>query len=87
MYAKLKLQGLEIAPIPLKTEQGDIFTNDPQVFAANGYKPVTFCPHPGDGKYYEPSWSETDEAIVQAWEEKELPSATARELLDIISGG
>jgi hypothetical protein len=87
VYAKLRLGGLELAPNPLKTERGDVFTNDPEIFAANGYKPVTFCPYPEDGKYYESVWYETDEAIMQAWKEKEPPPATARDLLNIITGG
>ena len=57
-------------------------------YAQLGYKPVTRSPMPSkEGFYYTESWTETDTAIVQEWEEHEQPPATDyTEVLDIMTG-
>lgn len=87
-YGKLVDGELRGAPRPLKTENGDVFTNDPAVYLENGYKEIVTTQYPNDGKYYATSWSETDTQIIQVWVEiappEEIP---AEEALSIITGG
>lgn len=63
-------------------------TNDGAVIMELGYKPVTRIVIPTrEGYYYTESWTETDAAIVQEWEEHEQPPATDyTEVLDIMTG-
>ena len=63
-------------------------TNDDAAIKELGYKPVTRSPMPSkEGFYYTESWTETDTAIVQEWEEHEQPPATDyTEVLDIMTG-
>ena len=67
MYGKLKNGALYIAPTPLKIDGWDVFTNDPRVYLANGYKPVEFADYPSDGKSYVGSWTETETELTQVW--------------------
>lgn len=69
MYGKLKNGALYIAPTPLKTDGWDVFTNDPRVYLANGYKPIILTEYPSDGKSYIDSWTETETEITQIWTE------------------
>ena len=69
MYGKLVNGELRGAPRPLKTEQGDVFTNDPSIYLANGYKPIILTDCPSDGKSYIGSWTETETEITQVWTE------------------
>ena len=69
MYGKLVDGELRGAPRPLKTEQGDVFTNDPSIYLANGYKPIILTDCPSDGKSYIGSWTETETEITQVWTE------------------
>ena len=63
-------------------------TNDDAAIKELGYKPVTKTELPiREGYYYTESWTETDTAIVQEWEEHEQPTATDyTEVLDIMTG-
>ena len=88
IYGKLVDGELRGAPRPLKTEQGDVFTNDPAVYLENGYKEIVITQYPNDGKYYVTSWSETDTQIVQVWTETDPPEdIPSEEALSIITGG
>lgn len=88
MYGKLINGELKGAPRPLKTKQGDVFTNDPAVYFENGYKEVVTTQYPQDGKYYVSTWSENDTQIVQTWTETDPPEEiSAEEALSIITGG
>ena len=88
MYGKLINGELHGAPRPLRTERGDVFTNDPAVYFENGYKEVITTDYPQDGKYYVSSWSENDTQIVQTWTETDPPEdISAEEALSIITGG
>ena len=88
MYGKLVNGALRGASRPLKTGQGDVFTNDPTVYLENGYKEVVTTEYPSDGKYYVTSWSETDTQIIQVWVETDPPEEIpAEEALSIITGG
>ena len=88
IYGKLVDGELRGAPRPLKTEQGDVFTNDPAVYLENGYKEIVTTQYPNDRKYYVTSWSETDTQIVQVWVETDPPEdISAEEALSIITGG
>ena len=88
MFGKLVDGELRGAPRPLKTADGDVFTNDPAVYLANGYKPIITAEYPSDGGYYTESWTETESQIKQIWTAAEPPEdISADEALDIITGG
>ena len=69
MYAKIENGELRGAPRPIRTENGDVFTNDPSIYLANGYKPIILTEYPSDGKSYIDSWAETEAEITQIWTE------------------
>ena len=90
MYGKLVDGELRGAPRPIKTEQGDVFTNDPSIYLANGYKPIILTDSPSDGKSYISSWTETETEIVQVWTEQQQSDndpISDSEALEIITGG
>lgn len=67
MYGKLIDGELRGAPRPIRTADGDVFTNDPSIYLANGYKPIILTDCPSDGKSYIGSWTETETEITQVW--------------------
>ena len=90
MYGKLIDGELRGAPRPIRTENGDVFTNDPALLLQYGYKPIITAVYPSDGKYYIDSWAETETEITQIW--TELPQTdddpiSDSEALEIITGG
>ena len=90
MYGKLVNGELRGAPRPLKTADGDVFTNDPSIYLANGYKPIILTDSPSDGKSYTSSWTETETEIIQVWTEvpqSDNDSISDSEALEIITGG
>lgn len=87
MFGKLVDGALRGAPRPIKTADGDVFTNDPALLLQYGYKPIITAEYPSDGKYYLTSWSETDTQIIQVWIETTPPEEIpAEEALSIITG-
>ena len=70
MYGKLVNGELRGAPRPIRTEDGDVFTNDPSIYLANGYKPIILIDCPSDEKSYISSWTETETEITQVWTEQ-----------------
>lgn len=87
IYGKLVDGELRGAPRPIRTENGDVFTNDPAVYLENGYKEIVITQYPNDGKYYVTSWSETETQIIQVWVETDPPEEIpAEEALSIIMG-
>ena len=90
MYGKLIDGELRGAPRPIKTADGDVFTNDPSIYLANGYKPIITAEYPSDGKYYTDSWTETETEITQVWTEQpqnDDDPISDSEALEIITGG
>ena len=90
MYGKLINGELRGAPRPIRTENGDVFTNDPALLLHYGYKPIILTEYPSDGKSYVDSWAETETEIMQIW--TELPQTdddpiSDSEALEIITGG
>ncbi len=90
MYGKLVDGELRGAPRPIKTENGDVFTTDPNLLLHYGYKPIITAEYPSDGKSYIDSWAETETEITQIW--TELPQTdddpiSDSEALEIITGG
>ena len=69
MYGKLIDGELRGAPRPIRTADGDVFTNDPSIYLANGYKPIILTDCPSDAKSYIGSWTETETEITQVWTE------------------
>ena len=88
MYGKLIDGELRGAPRPIRTENGDVFTNDPALLLQYGYKPIILTEYPSDGKSYVGSWTETESEIKQIWTAAEPPEdISADEALNIIIGG
>ena len=73
------------APRPIRTENGDVFTNNPSIYLANGYKPIILMEYPSDGKSYIDSWTETESEITQIWIEQlqtdEIPDSEALSII------
>ena len=90
IYGKLVGGELRGAPRPIRTENGDVFTNDPALLLQYGYKPIIMAEYPSDGGYYTDSWTETETEIKQVWTEQpqsdDDPISDA-EALEIITGG
>ena len=90
MFGKLIDGELRGAPRPIKTENGDVFTNDPALLLQYGYKPIITAEYPSDGKRYISSWAETETEIVQVWTEVQQSDndpISDSEALEIITGG
>ena len=88
MYGKLVNGELRGAPRPIRTENGDVFTADPSIYLANGYKPIFLTEYPSDGKSYIDSWTETETEITQVWtEQPQTDEISDSEALEIITGG
>ena len=90
MYGKLIDGELRGALRPIRTENGDVFTNDPALLLQYGYKPIIMAEYPSDEKSYVSSWTETETEITQIW--TELPQTdddpiSDSEALEIITGG
>ena len=53
---------------PLRVDGKDIFTNDPVLLLAYGWKEVIFTnPEEREGYYHVQHWEETDTQIIQVW--------------------
>ena len=88
MYGKLIDGELRGALRPIRTESGDVLTNDPALLLQYGYKSIILTDCPSDGKSYVGSWTETESEIKQIWTAVEPPEdISADEALDIITGG
>ena len=90
MYGKLVNGELRGAPRPIRTENGDVFTNDPALLLQYGYKPIITAEYPSDGKSYVSSWTETESEITQVWTEVQQTDddpISDSEALAIITGG
>ena len=90
IYGKLVGGELRGAPRPIRTENGDVFTNDPALLLQYGYKPIITAEYPSDGKSYIRSWAETETEIVQVWTEVQQSDndpISDSEALEIITGG
>lgn len=85
MYGKLVNGELRGAPRPIRTENGDVFTNDPALLLHYGYKPIITAEYPSDGKSYIDSWTETEAEITQIWTElpqtDEIPDSEALSII------
>ena len=89
MYGKLIDGELRGAPRPIRTENGDVFTNDPALLLQYGYKPIILTDSPSDGKSYISSWTETETEITQVWTEQPQTDddpISDSEALEIITG-
>ena len=90
IYGKLVGGELRGAPRPIKTADGDVFTNDPALLLQYGYKPIITAEYPSDGGYYTESWTETETEITQVWTEQpqnDDDPISDSEALEIITGG
>lgn len=86
MYGKLIDGELRGAPRPIRTADGDVFTNAPSIYLANGYKLIILTDSPSDGKSYTSSWTETETEIIQVWtEQQQTDEISDSEALSIIT--
>ena len=89
-YAKLNEGNLEFAPNPIIIDDRQIGNPSDEVYADQGYKPVTYTdpPETEPGYIAVPGWEETDNAIVQTWTIEEEPDEIdADRAMDILFGG
>lgn len=91
-YAKL-IDGHPVyAPNPIFVNGMRTGNPPPEVYLANGYKPVNYTEQPesqGVG-WWEETWAETDEAIVQGWswhEATDEDEISDTEAMDMLMGG
>ena len=90
IYGKLVGGELRGAPRPIRTENGDVFTNDPALLLQYGYKPIIMAEYPSDGGYYTESCAEPATEIKQVWTEQPQTDddpISDSEALEIITGG
>ena len=90
MYGKLVNGELRGAPRPIRTENGDVFTNDPALLLQYGYKPIITAEYQKEKKSYISSWAETETEIGQVWTEVQQSDndpISDSEALEIITGG
>ena len=90
IYGKLTDNELQFAPNKLNGDGVVVYNPPSEMYAAQGWKPVVFTepPEAPSGYYYESSWEEQDDAIVQTWTLVELPDdIDDAEAFDIIFGG
>ena len=90
IYGKLIGGALHGAPRPIRTENGDVFTTDPNLLLQYGYKPIILTEYPSDGKSYIDSWAETETEITQVWTEVQQSDddpISDSEAIEIITGG
>lgn len=93
-YAKIVNGSPEYVRLPLRLSAdmvingvthpsgGDLHTNDPAVLSSFGYKPVVRADMPvRDGYYYTVTWTESEGAITQGWEEHETPPDQTADML------
>jgi hypothetical protein len=91
-YAKLINSIPTYAPNPI-LHNGLWYGNPPpEVYLAEGYKPVTYTdqPEPQGVGWYVETWTESDDAIVQGWEWHEATDEdeiSPEEALDMLLGG
>lgn len=92
IYAKL-IDGdiLQFAPNPILVD-GNYIGNPPgSVYEAEGYKVVIYTDPPGEpdeGYQWVETWTETENAILQGWEQIPVPDdVSADEAMDILFGG
>lgn len=90
-YGKLVDGRVQYMPIPLPVSGVPTWTNDPAIYAGEGYLPVEHHEKPiREGYWYELTWVEQDGKIVQTWVEHENTTTDEipdSEALAIITGG
>lgn len=90
-YAKLIDGELVFAPNPILVD-GNWIGNPPgSVYEAEGYKAVQYTDPPGEpdaGYQWVEKWTETENVILQGWEQIPVPDdVSADEAMEILFGG
>ncbi len=68
MYGKLIDGNIVFAPIPLKINNKDVFTNDKDRYLSCGDKAIVNTEMPvQEGYIADPAWAETEKEITQTW--------------------
>ena len=87
-FGKIEHGALHFAPEKLKDTRGrTVFTNDPLLLRAFGYKPILFAEPPACAEGEQPFclWQEGEEHISQLWQVRKTPDALS-EALAILEG-
>lgn len=90
-FGKIENGEMVYAPTPLSINGIPTWTNDPAIYAVEGYLPIVHSDMPErDGYWYELTYQVRDGVIVQTWVEHEIPQTdeiSDSEALSIITGG
>lgn len=80
-YAKLINSRLSYAPNPIRHDAMWYGNPSPEVYLAEGYKPVRYTdqPTPEPGYISVPGWVETEKEIVQTWAAEPEPDEISEE--------
>ena len=83
-YGKLINGNLIAYRQPIRTQNGDIFTNDGEIIIQYGFKEIIETPKPEteSGYYAVPHWEETETQILQVWDIFPLPEPSPEEQLE-----
>lgn len=90
IYGQLINDNLVIAPNPIIIGDRQIGNPPGEVYADQGYKPVTYTdpPEVDPGYIAVPGWEEQAEAIVQTWTIEEGPdNVDSDRAMEILFGG
>lgn len=91
MYAKLINNYPSFAPNPIHIGNRWRINPPGEIYEAEGYKPVTYTDPPGEpdeGYQWVETWTETENAIMQGWEQSPIPDdVSADEAMEILFGG
>ncbi len=90
-FAKLENGTLVHAPMTMAVNGRVHYHPTEELYRRHGFKPVVYAQRPADGKYYQSHWEDGEDALVQVWQEEELPEApvylpTIEERLTLVEG-
>ena len=89
-YAKIINGSPSFAPNPILHNGVRIGNPPPEVYAAEGYKPVVYTDKPAEhpvGKVWEEAWTEDEGNIIQQWVLADEGDLSPEEALDLLFGG
>ena len=66
--------------LPVRIDDRDYYTNDPELLLRAGEKEIVDVPMPDDGGKHNHSWAENDTRIIGSWIASEYTEAEKREI-------
>lgn len=73
---------IQKAPMPLKIDGKDVFTNSEEIHNEQGYYELVSAEYPQDEKYYESKYVLEDNIIRQVWVEVEMKEIIENEITE-----